>query len=209
MFFNLKKFFELNILTVYSLVFFIFIFISNALFVNEEFYISIGLFMFIYYLSILLKKGLNVYLNGQVETEYNEFIILAVKYYDYLYNHLSFFELELFFWLILNNLGNTLYVYKKTRLNVKSHMGFYYSYYFLMFFFLLIKNIISYYYNYLLLNCLQIINDISLYLINFKFILNKTEKSMLKFDGYIDNLFKQSIILKYNKAKTKKINKKK
>lgn len=94
------------ILIFYINIFFICIFLLNFIFVNEEFYVSLGLFSFIMLIFIFVR---NVVVSSDfffVKDEFEFFQKFLIKYYDFLKQNFFFFSAEIYIWVLLYKIYN-------------------------------------------------------------------------------------------------------
>ncbi len=179
-FMGLNEYFRLKFIIFYVLVFFFFIFIINQIVVNEEFYISIGLLLFLIYLIILSVRTLMNYLNVRVKNDF--FIFLGI--YEYVYTHFvelfKFFKFDLYFWVLLYNLYKLLYNYKKFLIGKNLDFNYIYEYTKNILNFLILEKYIVNFYNQVVLNGLYGIHVKSLDRLMGKYLNKLTKKNYLK-----------------------------
>lgn len=179
-FMGLNEYFRLRFIFFYVLVFFFFIFIINQIVVNEEFYISIGLLLFLIYLIVLSVRTLMNYLNVRVKNDF--FIFLGI--YEYVYTDsvelFKFFKFDLYFWVLLYNLYKLLYNYKKFLISKNLDFNYIYEYTKNILNFLVIEKYIVNFYNQVVLNGLYGIHVKSLNRLMGKYLNKLTKKNYLK-----------------------------
>lgn len=187
-------FYNINLLSFYCVVYLFMIIIFNVLPVNEEFYISMGLFFFLIYIYIFITKIITAILNKQVETEFNVFVNLLINYYNFLICNYKYFKFELLFWLLLINLSNIFYMSKKNLVNINFQGQYYYMYNLNIYFYGLIKNFMIYYYNQLITFGLSVLKSLVLSNNYLNFFNTANEKNIANNNLLIMRLFIKSLI---------------
>ena len=180
---------------VLCVFFLFFIFIFNDIPVNEEFYISIGLLMFLLYLIVLGVNSLINYLNVRVRNDF--FIFIGV--HEYVYTHFvelfKFFKFDLYFWILLHNLYKLLYNYKNFLIYKNLDFNHMYEYNKDTLISLVLEKYIINFYNQILLNGLYTIYGTVLSKIMGQYVKKLTKKAFLKKKySAIIQLFKKTVI---------------
>ncbi len=89
---SISIWFNDKILRLYVFIFlFMVLILSDKVPVNEEYYISIGLFTFIFTVYYYLSKSVLVYINDYLLNEYNELSVNYLKYFLILEDFFFFF----------------------------------------------------------------------------------------------------------------------
>lgn len=179
-FMHLNELFKFKFVIFYVLVFFTFIFIFNELMVNEEFYISIGLLVFLLYLIVLSIKSLMNYLNVRVKNDF--FIFVGI--HEYVYTHFvdlfKFFKFDLYFWVLLYNLYKLLYNYKKFLTYENLAFNYIYEYTKNILISLVLEKYTTKFYNQVILTSLHDIHIISLNRLMEKYLKKSAKKTFMK-----------------------------
>lgn len=192
---GLNEYFRFKFIIFYVLVFFFFIFIFNEIVVNEEFYISIGLLLFLMYIVVISSRTLMNHLNIRVKNDF----FLFVGVHEYIYTHFvdlfKFFKFDLYFWILLYNLYKLLYNYKKFLLLKKMDFNYIYEYIKNIVISLVLEKYIVNFYNQIILNSLDDMHLISLDGLMGKSLIKLTKKVFLKKKLLSVNLLLRTIVI--------------
>lgn len=114
---KVKNFFKINIYFYYFIFFFFSLFVFNVLLVNEEYYISIGLFLFIYLIIYFLFYEINNFLiDALFSMELIYMDILKVNY-ELRLELLDYFLEEHYTWEYISKVLLIIYTLRKQIIN--------------------------------------------------------------------------------------------
>jgi len=167
--------YNFRFLVMYFFIFFIFIFVVNEFPVNEEFYISIGLLLFLIYIFYLGACNLTNYLNVRVKNDFFIFVGMYDFFYSYCFELFKFFQFDLYFWMLLNKLYKYIYNYKKSLIYLKLQFTYIYEYNKNTYMYLFLEKYVVNFYNQILLSEVKNITINSLFIV-----LNKYSQKLLK-----------------------------
>lgn len=183
---------------LYFSVFFLTVFIFNGVYVNEEFYVAIGLFSFLLFLFFFFSKFIYTINFFSIKIIHLENEIFFIKYYNFLMSNFFFYKNEIYVWSFLNQLFLIYYNYKFKEVQ-KKFINFFLLKVFYKFYFNFLYN--KFINSFLFSLLFHFLNFMNLYY--YKLILNISNEKIS--DEFVLDLFIFSNLQLFNLLKTKTI----